>query len=286
MRHLGMPMLPVPWVPMRGALPRVLADLQAITSDQSVRAQSSGVRALSRLQRFDTEYREYVAEVARHVLQLGSTRTPAGPTVLDWESPPNAFALGESEPRGAGSHVCLGYVAPTEQEARQLGLPTARYGARPEDWHPFGPVSVRVLAEAAVALEHSTVDTIEVGSSLVETLRASDAAGRLSFLLVEPAALRIDRYRRVLSDVDALVLHTFRVIVVWPPDGGGDAGADREAIADVFHRLSETRTLPQVHSEAELDATVRRHLVVMRTDAIRTSVAPPRAAPPTLRINR
>ena len=283
MRQLGMPMLLVPWIPVHDELPAVLADLEVAGSAAGSRLRSSGVRAISRLERFADEYQEFVSALADRIQEVAGTSAPRGLKVHDWEAAPNAFAAADGEGRTAGTHVGFAYVAPTVAEAKELGLPIDRYGSRPEEWRPYGPTSILVLATTAAAQEKSSSEMIPIGASLIDNLRGAEQTGRLTFLLIDSAVLRFDGNREMLSQIDELTLMRFRPILVWSHADGPDSGIDQDAIAELFPHMSHNRALLQARSEAELQALIRQHLVVMRAEAIRTAaIAPP--GPPGLRI--
>ncbi len=284
MRQLDMPMLLIPWIPVHDELPPVLADLEVAGSTSGGRLRSSGVRAISRVARFDDEYREFVSALAEQIQGMLNASVRHGSKIHDWESAPNAFAPSGAEERPAGSQVCFAYLAPTDAEAKQLGLSIEPYGPRPEDWRPYGQVSIRVLAATAAAQEKSTSETIDAGPSLIESLRGAEEDGRLSFLLIDPSVLRSDRHRRLLSKVDELSLARFRPVLVWPTQDSRESVIDQAPIGSLFPRLLQTRGLLHAYNEAELQATIRQHLVVMRAEAIRTAAVTPRASAPSLRI--
>ena len=260
------------WLISRSPGPRRAAGFDRAASERSAASSDSPTTA------------GVVSALADRIQEVARTSAPRGLKVHDWEAAPNAFAAADGEGRTAGTHVGFAYVAPTVAEAKELGLPIDRYGSRPEEWRPYGPTSILLLATTAAAQEKSSSEMIPIGASLIDNLRGAEQTGRLTFLLIDSAVLRFDGNREMLSQIDELTLMRFRPILVWSHRRArlrDRPGHDRRTLPHMSH----DRALLQARSEAELQALIRQHLVVMRAEAIRTAaIAPP--GPPGLRIPR
>jgi MinD-like ATPase involved in chromosome partitioning or flagellar assembly len=240
----GMPILPVTWVPL-GYTPSALAHLQW-TGPGAHRVMTSGLRAMMRLTRYRDKYHEYVSSLGELIVRYGHYPQPPRLDITSLSEFPNAFDDDKARSPTVGQHVVAACIAPTATQAKAAGLPAGSYGRDEWTWRPVGNKTVDELVDHAAEGEMFYIERFPLQELSVDELyRAAEERGQMVLIIVDAKAGNI-------SDLE-------------PP---------LRAMSSRVSPLVRVQTIPpNTEGEDELTANIKRHLLTMRSVAIRESTA-------------
>jgi FxsC-like protein len=173
----------------------------------------AGLRQLIRLNSWRASYLEFVAGLARRIVDAGDAHviSPAAPEV-DPATAPNAFDL----PDPNGTAPCRDTGAPSRQRVHFVVAAGTRdemsavrndaryYGANRQDWTPYHPALPEPLAARARTLAAERLFGSEVADldGLPDRIEHAHRNNDIVVLLVDAWATKLEAYRSTLVEFD------------------------------------------------------------------------------------
>ena len=251
-------------------------------------------------QRYIEEYENVVYELAGLIIDV-ARKAPLAPFTdeVTFASLTDAFAGRAARPagRGASGHVHFVVAAGTDREMRDIRTSVDHYGASELDWKPYAPKDKeRILLHAQkVAGEEDLIVTPHVAAAELSDLTDKAAsANQIVVLLVDPWAVRIERYRDLIGRYDSDPSLRTAAVVPWPSDPLTTEQEDslRQEVAQTMWRFAHepTRGTDRVRSMDEFGTTLREIIVQIQAWIMANSRVPrlatgPRIARPTLSVS-
>lgn len=281
------PIIPVLWDSperIKRLLPPAAAEIQYFNPNVGESYEREGLYYLMRLQRYRDEYQEFLRRLAVHIFERAekSPPLPPLPEPLNFEEIPNAFHTAWPGPadrpdsdKFAGPEVVQAMlVVGSRQEMHDIREDVRAYDETPEGWRPFDPDdSKNILYRLAQVITSQGLmyETHAAADDLIERLREAEAKNKIVLLVLDPWAVRLDRFRRLLSQFDQQVFFNCAVLTLWNPSGAESEllrmGLENE-VRQTLSRAVLTDTVHMMRSAeqferkcAELIARVRARII-------------------------
>ncbi|MGX2993224.1 TIR-like protein FxsC [Streptomyces sp. JNUCC 64] len=251
------PIVPLLWVPVRdAALPPAARHVRHLDQEYGEEYAAEGLYALVKLSYLRGAYERALSALARSIVRAARHAPPPTGPPVDYRLLPSAFDT------SSGARRLRVVVAAPDRS----GLPVRRspdsYGGRGSDWNPYPGESDRplgdVTAELAAALDYRVTqvpfeaavkDLVGTGAPIVPTV-----------LLIDRWALRDDRFRELLGQVDREAAPWVSVVIPWNPDdpdnGTPDAPGRAELVAVLPRVMQQGRAALRaaIHGVPTLEA--------------------------------
>jgi FxsC-like protein len=222
--------VPVWWVPIIGDLPPVAQHLQD-TRDQFDseyrKYREFGLRYLLQLKENESRYREFLVQFTTSILAAAAD-PPSPQAVPDLLSEPNAFVPGHgeirrtqnlSEARGGGPRqVTFVVAAGSREEMRVIRTMLDVYGDDWADWRPYHPASLDrlvVRAQGVATAQRMISGLMPADDSTFAVLDRARERKELVVLIVDPWAIGLPAYERLLTRLDRVRSGNTAVLVPW-----------------------------------------------------------------------
>jgi len=122
--------------------------------------------------------------------------------------------------RNEARHVYFVVAAGTAEEMRALRRTVEQYGALAEDWRPYSEdVSPLVLRACEIAHQQELVPHPQpAGPDLADIVARAADKNQIVVLLVDPWALQVDSYQRLIREYNGAERRRTGALVPWPSD--------------------------------------------------------------------
>jgi FxsC-like protein len=217
-------LMPLVWFPAR-TMPPVAEAIQYRADVLGDVYNRDGLRQLIRLQRNRDAYLEFVSAVAEQVVSTAYAHdVPRPPRYADFHRIPSMFhnhtqpelaarpvsqATGEAtelvSPTGPGSHfVHFVVVSAARAQMASVRQNLSLYGARAQDWAPYGPAQPMPLGDLAcqIAAERSFQSGVVDADGLISLIDKANELNHIVVLLVDAWAIPLAQHDVALAAYD------------------------------------------------------------------------------------
>jgi FxsC-like protein len=259
--------LPVRWVPLRGALPDRVSRYQLFGASDPLGDRAGGLLHLMRLRRYRDAYREFVYAFSRQLVESAQSEILPPAREFSFETVANAFASGDTEPsRPIGTNaVDIVVLTGTAEEMPSVRRDVSSYAHG--TWNPYKSGVPPEIAARNAAVARQLVPSVIARVDLQRLLDASQA----TVILVDPWALKLDRIGKQVEELDQYVPSGWAFIVVYDET---DESQERQAELQraVSVRLGRVwqlaRNLSVVHSERDLADALTSTMALLQLELI------------------
>ena len=218
--------IPAVWVPVEPwLLPEAARSIQVDYGHLDSYA-ADGFYGIMKVSRFRDDFQEAAYHLAKRIVEVAeSTPVREGPPA-DYDSLESAFGEdGQAMPGDQRLRITI--VAPRRDELSD-GRSGFHYGQSARDWNPYGPDSVRALADHAAGLARSLGYRADIGDldQHAGDLLGGGPPARPEVLIVDPWAATLPHCQHLLQQLDALETPWVQVVVAWNSADTEIAGAE------------------------------------------------------------
>ena len=247
--------VPAIWVPVDlRELPPAAAEINVSYANNEHYAHL-GLYGITKLTRFRDDYEEVIYSLARRIIEAAERSSLQDGLITEYES--LEYAFGGDSPDTPYERRLLITIVASEQDALPEGRSSNNYGPSPLDWNPYGPDSVRPIAEHAAAVARSLGYRAEVGhlDEHADGLLSSSPPSAPQVLIIDPWALLGPHCQQVLRRFDALNSPWVKLLIPWSQLDTESANADA---ADRLRVVSNS-TIPSAMAQTRTTSKTAVH---------------------------
>jgi len=292
--------LPVIWIPLRGAAPPALAKYQWSDSHDPQQYLDHGLRKLLQLRRYEDVYRELISEIADRIVEIHhSGPLPVLDNLQPLDEVPNAF---EAQPAGSPiarrgpQHVEFVITVADATEMREFRHDVSSYGKDEWSWRPFQPpigYDLGIVLQQMAIEAHVHLSVARAGPDLWDRLDAADRSNSVVVLIIDAWALAIPKYQALLEEIDRTSSLNTAILIVWNDEDAEtkehlsalqllvrETFRHRQVSRDAYFR-GDIRTVQQFREQVFDAIAAIRAAILERAEVLR-SISDPGAPLPTI----
>ncbi len=244
-----------------------------------------GLRYVMKLERHREDYKTLVTHLAHRIVDASKEhRLDDLVNLKPLDQLTSAFHTDPVEAEQDGSQAWFAFVAGQPTELVSLRN-VDRYRLKgASDWRPFHPDSfetVGSLAHTSVARQNLSYRELAANTSLMDAIKAARQRHEVVVLVVDPWALKLPSYLKVMEDYDANNYDNCALLIPWnspDPETDGQREELRELVEKTFRFKKQQRKLiyyrDDIGSARTLKSELLKILVRWKTRSIETAPKP------------
>jgi FxsC-like protein len=268
--HDGTGILPLLWGPSSKRMPRAAAQIQYVYPHLPEEYAERGLRSLLLRGGRRGRYMQVLEDLARIVVDTAKHAPLPLAALPRLSELPNAFG-DVGAPTGRDSSVQVVYVVGDRDTMRAIRREEEVYGESPLDWRPLGSSPLHALVEQTAGSEKLFPDVVPFDPDFVDRVLHAEQMATPVAICVDPWALEIPSYEKLLRRLGDRLPGNVAVFVVW--DSSHDTHEYRELLQTrlqtslVMLEGSRTRRYhARIESEAAFTRSFASTMVAMTAE--------------------
>jgi FxsC-like protein len=221
--------VPCRWVRLLEEPPQVTRFIQDTRDQFGSEYRGDGLRFLMQLKENESKYKDFLVKFTYMLVAAGARQSLDPLAGIDLLTEVDAFAV-EAKPvktaenrfaREIGmKHVTFVVAAASRDEMEGIRATVDVYGDDWTDWrpyHPSCPDPIVLRAQGVAGAQRMIARFDPIGEELFQLLERAQERNEVVVIIVDPWAVGLDEYRRLLKKLDSLRFRTTAVVVPWEP---------------------------------------------------------------------
>ena len=238
--------IPILWGAPEASLRDVIKQFQYTKNAFPEVYAKEGLDYVMALKANEDDYQKFLARLAATIVRASAAHPmPELQYLGALEDVASAFHDAASSGSQEGNHARFVFVAARPGELAAVRKSLDRYGREGgRDWQPFHPdvmESVGVMAQLAASKYHRHFAEVPLDAGLLDALDKAEKTHEPVLVLVDPWALRVDRYKEEMRRLDKHIKDTCAIVVSWNAPDPDTSDDERNALAGLLKHTFQYR---------------------------------------------